>query len=122
MPNPKLLIIQDMNLFNFYWQENKQHIIAVLKHINDEYGVDLEISDSSYGNDSSPSLEIVAMKRKYQLFLPNSWRNDGEETTNFTLIHAEDYGSNEYFESYDCLEEFIEHIIKKSNANQHLID
>jgi hypothetical protein len=77
---------------NFYWNENLKYVFELLKQVSIQEEIIIKISDVSSMNDVSPSLEIETETQTYTLFLPNSWRNEEEETATYMLMYSDDLG------------------------------
>ena len=99
-----------------YWTEHKNCVLSFLQKMNkiEEWG--FEITDVTWHNDVCPSLELLSSDaQSYTLFLPNSYRNDGEEINTYMLIHSDDYGFLERdYKIFKTAEEIVNHI----NANK----
>jgi hypothetical protein len=95
----------------FYWNDHTKYVMSTLLEQLQHHDLPYEVADVTYLNDTCPSLEITTSEtQKYILFLPNSWRNDGEDTTKYMLIRDEDYGFVETYKQFDTLGEFINHL------------
>jgi hypothetical protein len=105
---------------NFYWNENRKYVLGVLREVIEDNGLPIFLTDVTYLNDTSPSFEIESETQKFILFLPNSWRNNGEETNEYLLIYDEDYAYGLLDnKSFKTLEEFINHLLVSDFLNQH---
>jgi len=97
---------------NFYWSENKMYLYNLLGNIVAMHDLKISISDVSSISDGAPSFELVSESDSYYLFLPNSWRNYGEETTKYTLIKSEEYGTVEDYIIFESIELFIYYLLE----------
>lgn len=74
------------------------------------------ISDSTYMNDQAPSVQIhIGGLETFLLFLPNSLVNDppAEQYTTFNLILDREYADPTNVETFQCLGEVCQHLIRK---------
>lgn len=95
----------------FYWNEHTKFVMSTLLEQMEYNDLPYRVDDVTYLNDTCPSLEISTSEtQKYILFLPNSWRDNAEETTKFMLIRDEEYGCIETYKQFDTLGEFIDHL------------
>lgn len=98
-------------MLNFYRNEYAYHVLSVIQSEITKHSIPLEISDISYVNDPCSSFLISSETQSYQLFIPNSWRNEGEETTKFVLIKDEEYGDLlTFYLQFNTLEDFINYL------------
>mgnify|MGYP003705718331 CR=1 FL=1 len=107
-----------MNKYKFYWNYNVQYVQQVLQDICATHDLQIEISNISYVNDNFPSLQLKCPTDVYQLFLPNSYENDGENRNYFMLIYDADYGLNTT--NYAILSN-LDDVVKLLINNQNLI-
>jgi hypothetical protein len=103
---------------NFYWNENLKYVFELLKQVSIQEEIIIKISDVSSMNDVSPSLEIETETQTYTLFLPNSWRNEEEETATYMLMYSDDLGFCEKeYKLYNTIGEFITDLIRNSHKD-----
>lgn len=103
---------------NFYWNEHLNYVESLLNEIIKEENLFIGVTDVTYLNDTCPSLEIKTETQTYILFLPNSWRNEDEESATFMLIYSDDYGFVENnYKIYNTIGEFITDLVRNSHKD-----
>lgn len=101
-----------MKTQQFYWGAHKDFVLSTLTDQIESHDIPYVLTDVTYKNDTRPSIEISGESIKSAiLFLPNSYRNDGEETTQYMLIKDEEYGSVERYMNFPTLNELITHLL-----------
>lgn len=103
----------DNVFFSGLYMEN---VIATLHELLSEEIDNVIISDSTYINDQTPSVQIhIGGLETFLLFLPNSLVNNppAEQYTTFTLILDKDYSNGSSVETFQCLGEVCQHLIRK---------
>ena len=111
-----------MKTQQFYWGAYKDFVLSTLADQIESHDLPYTLTDVSYSNDTCPSVEISGKSIKPAiLFLPNSWKNDGELTTEFMMIRDEEYGAIDRLEFFKDLEEVIWHLCLCNEHNTNLI-
>jgi hypothetical protein len=103
----------DNVFFSGLYMEN---VIATLHELLSEEIDNVIISDSTYINDQAPSVQIhIAGLDTFLLFLPNSLVNNppAEQYSTFNLMLDKDYSNGGIVETYLCLGEVCQHLIKE---------
>lgn len=108
--------------YPFYWNEHKAFVFTTIADEINQHDLSYVLCDVTYLNDTCPSFEIsISETQKHILFLPNSWRNDGEESNKYMLIRDEEYGCVEFYTQFDTLEQVIAHLINCNDKNITLL-
>jgi hypothetical protein len=103
---------------DFYWKENLKYVDSLLMNIIKHEELYIQVDNTTSLNDVSPSLEIVTETQTYTLFLPNSWRNQEEETATYMLMYSDDLGFCEKeYKLYNTIGEFITDLIRNSHKD-----
>ena len=103
---------------DFYWKENLKHTYSLLMNVISHEELYIQVEDVTSLNDVSPSLEIETETQTYTLFLPNSWRNEEEETATYMLMYSDDLGFCEKeYKLYNTIGEFINDLVRNSDRD-----
>ena len=93
-----------------------ENVIAKLHELLDDEIDNVIISDSTYINDQTPSVQIhIGGLETFLLFLPNSLVNNppAEQYTTFNLMLDKNYAYGGDIETFLCLGEVCQHLIRK---------
>jgi hypothetical protein len=103
---------------NFYWNANLNYVQSLLENVIKDEELMIGVMDVTSLNDTSPSLAIDTETQSYILFLPNSWRNQDEETSTYMLMYSDDLGFCEKeYKLYNTIGEFINDLVRNSHKD-----
>lgn len=93
-----------------------ENVIVTLQELLSDEIDNVIISDSTYINDDTPSIQIhIPGLETFLLFLPNSFIEDpiNEKTNSFHLILDKEYANITNVETFQCLGKLSQNLIRK---------
>lgn len=91
------------SISNFFWNANKNAMISILSY---ELQGEVEVTDSTWHNDASPSAYVEFDDfKKFQIFFPS----DYDEYCNFDIFRMEEDDEETHVGTFSSIKEVIEY-------------